>query len=70
MDWSLLGCAREGHVTYAPDEPELRNRLLLVIYLVWTRRLFGVRGGRAAYEARLRTESVIEMEQAALTRRT
>ena len=40
--------------------------LLLVIYLVWTKRLFGVRGGRAAYEARLRTESVIEMEQAAL----
>jgi uncharacterized membrane protein (DUF2068 family) len=40
--------------------------LLLVIYLVWTRRLFGVRGGKAAYEARLRTESVIEVEQAAL----
>jgi uncharacterized membrane protein (DUF2068 family) len=41
--------------------------LLLVIYLVWTRRLFGLRGGKAAYEARLRTESVIEVEQAALT---
>jgi uncharacterized membrane protein (DUF2068 family) len=40
--------------------------LLLVIYLVWTKRLFGVRGGKAAYEARLRSESVIEMEQAAL----
>jgi uncharacterized membrane protein (DUF2068 family) len=40
--------------------------LLLVIYLVWTRRLFGVRGGKAAYEARLRSESVIEVEQAAL----
>jgi len=40
--------------------------LLLVIYLVWTRRLFGVRGGKAAYDARLRTESIIEMEQAAL----
>jgi uncharacterized membrane protein (DUF2068 family) len=40
--------------------------LLLVIYLVWTRRLFGLRGGKAAYEARLRTESVIEVEQAAL----
>ena len=40
--------------------------LLLVIYLVWTRRLFGVRGGKAAYAARLRSESVIEVEQAAL----
>jgi uncharacterized membrane protein (DUF2068 family) len=40
--------------------------LLLVIYLVWTRRLFGVRGGKAAYEARLHSESVIEEEQAAL----
>ena len=27
MDWSLLGCGRSGHVTYAPDEPELRARL-------------------------------------------
>jgi uncharacterized membrane protein (DUF2068 family) len=40
--------------------------LLLVIYLVWTKRLFGVRGGKAAYERRLRSESVIEVEQAAL----
>ena len=23
MDWSLFGCARTGHVTYAPDEPGL-----------------------------------------------
>ena len=40
--------------------------LLLVIYLVCVKRLFGIRGGKAAYEARLRTESVIEVEQAAL----
>ena len=40
--------------------------LLLVVYLVWTKRLFGVRGGRQAYETRLRTESFIEVEQAAL----
>jgi uncharacterized membrane protein (DUF2068 family) len=40
--------------------------LLLVIYLVWTKRLFGVRGGRAAYDAMLHSESVIEVEQAAL----
>jgi hypothetical protein len=38
--------------------------LLLVVYLVWSKRLSGVRGGKQAYEARLRTESVID--QAAL----
>jgi uncharacterized membrane protein (DUF2068 family) len=27
FDWSLLGCARSGHVLYAPDEPALRARL-------------------------------------------
>ncbi len=27
MDWSLLSCGRSGHVTYAPDEPELRDQL-------------------------------------------
>src|SRR3954452_15836773 len=27
MDWSLRGCGRQGHATYAPDEPELRDRL-------------------------------------------
>jgi uncharacterized membrane protein (DUF2068 family) len=40
--------------------------LLLVVYLLWTKRLFGVRGGKRAYDARLRAESVIEVEQAAL----
>ncbi len=40
--------------------------LLLVIYLAGTKRLFGIRGGKKAYDARLRTESVIEVEQAAL----
>ncbi|MDX6199859.1 MAG: hypothetical protein QOJ79_3010 [Actinomycetota bacterium] len=27
MDWSLRACGRRGHETYAPDEPELRERL-------------------------------------------
>jgi uncharacterized membrane protein (DUF2068 family) len=27
MDWSLRACGRRGHATYAPDEPELRDRL-------------------------------------------
>ena len=40
--------------------------LLLVVYLVWSKRLFGVRGGKRAYEARLRTDSFIAVEQAAL----
>jgi uncharacterized membrane protein (DUF2068 family) len=40
--------------------------ILLVVYLVWTKRLIGVRGGKRAYVAQLRTESVIEVEQAAL----
>lgn len=26
-DWNLRACARHGHETYAPDEPELRERL-------------------------------------------
>jgi uncharacterized membrane protein (DUF2068 family) len=43
----------------------LAINVLLVVYLIWTKRLLGVRGGKKAYEARLRTESVIEVEQAA-----
>jgi uncharacterized membrane protein (DUF2068 family) len=27
MDWNLRKCARHGHVTYAPEEPELRAKL-------------------------------------------
>ena len=27
MDWNLRACSRKGHVTYAPDEPGLRERL-------------------------------------------
>jgi uncharacterized membrane protein (DUF2068 family) len=40
--------------------------LALVLYLVITRRLFGVRGGKRAYEARLRSESVMEAALAAV----
>lgn len=39
--------------------------LILVAYLVWTKHLFGVRGGRAAYEAERRSASLIEIERAA-----
>jgi uncharacterized membrane protein (DUF2068 family) len=34
--------------------------LALVVYLVTTKRLFGVRGGKRAYDARLRSESIME----------
>jgi uncharacterized membrane protein (DUF2068 family) len=27
MEWNLRTCARKGHVTYAPDEPEYRAKL-------------------------------------------
>jgi len=40
--------------------------LLLVGYLVWSRHLLGVRGGKEAYEARLREAAIIEVEQKAL----
>ncbi len=38
----------------------------LVLYLMLTKRLFGVRGGKAAYEAKLRSESILDAEIAAL----
>ncbi len=34
--------------------------LLLVLYLVITKRLFGLRGGKRAYDARLRSESIMD----------
>jgi uncharacterized membrane protein (DUF2068 family) len=40
--------------------------IILVVYLVYSRRLLGARGGKEAYEARLRADSVLdEAEQAA-----
>jgi len=38
--------------------------LAAVAYLVWTKHLFGVRGGKAAYEAERESESILEVEQA------
>lgn len=38
----------------------------LVLYLVLTKRLFGVRGGKKAYEARLRSASILQAEIDAL----
>ncbi|MEO7941914.1 MAG: DUF2127 domain-containing protein [Marmoricola sp.] len=39
--------------------------LFAVVYLVWTKRLFGVRGGRAAFEAERHGTSLMEVERAA-----
>jgi uncharacterized membrane protein (DUF2068 family) len=44
--------------------------LILVLYLVTTKRLFGVRGGKAAYDARLRSESVLDAAQRSAAART
>jgi uncharacterized membrane protein (DUF2068 family) len=37
-----------------------------VVYLLWSKRLFGIRGGHAAFEAERHAESLIEVEHAAL----
>jgi uncharacterized membrane protein (DUF2068 family) len=39
--------------------------LALVIYLVWRKRLFGVRGGRAAFERERHEDSLLEVEASA-----
>jgi uncharacterized membrane protein (DUF2068 family) len=36
-----------------------------VIYLLWTKRLFGIRGGHAAYQAERHEASLLEVEEAA-----
>jgi uncharacterized membrane protein (DUF2068 family) len=41
--------------------------LAAVFYLVWSKHLFGVRGGHAAFEAERASESLLEVEQAALS---
>ncbi len=46
----------------------LAINLALVLYLVITKRLLGVRGGKEAYDARLRSESVLEAAEVAAAR--
>ncbi|MCW2854462.1 MAG: hypothetical protein JWR52_77 [Marmoricola sp.] len=38
-----------------------------VVYLVWSKRLFGLRGGHAAFEVERHGESLLEIERAAVT---
>ncbi|WP_447646836.1 DUF2127 domain-containing protein [Nocardioides zeae] len=53
-----------GHVSLLLLLTFLVN-LFLVGYLVWTKRLFGVRGGRRAWDAERRQTSLLEVEEAA-----
>jgi uncharacterized membrane protein (DUF2068 family) len=39
-----------------------------VVYILWTKRLFGVRGGRAAFERERQSESLLEIESTATRR--
>jgi uncharacterized membrane protein (DUF2068 family) len=39
--------------------------LFAVAYILWTKRLFGFRGGQAAFEAERRNDSLLELEHAA-----
>ncbi len=41
--------------------------VVAVVYLVSSKRLFGVRGGHAAFEAERESESLLEVEQAAMS---
>jgi len=40
--------------------------IFAVVYLLWTKRLFGLRGGHAAFEAERHSASLLEVERAAI----
>ena len=42
--------------------------LFAVVYILWTKRLFGIRGGREAFEAERESISLLEVERAAAGR--
>ena len=43
----------------------LALNVFAVVYLLWTKRLFGIRGGKAAFEAEREGVSLLEVERAA-----
>jgi uncharacterized membrane protein (DUF2068 family) len=47
----------------------LALNVFAVVYLLWTKRLFGLRGGRAAFERERENVSLLELERAALGER-
>ncbi len=44
----------------------LALNVFAVVYILWTKRLFGIRGGKAAFEAERQGVSLLEVERAAL----
>ena len=44
----------------------LALNVFAVVYILWTKRLFGIRGGKAAFEAEREGVSLLEVERAAL----
>ena len=46
----------------------LAINLFAVVYILWTKRLFGIRGGREAFEAERANVSMLEVQRAALAR--
>jgi uncharacterized membrane protein (DUF2068 family) len=46
----------------------LALNVFAVLYILWTKRLFGIRGGHAAFEAERRGASLLEIEAAAVER--
>jgi uncharacterized membrane protein (DUF2068 family) len=52
------------HATWLKMAALLVN-LAAVAYLLWSKRLFGIRGGHAAFEAERHSESLLEIEHAA-----
>jgi len=47
----------------------LAINVFAVVYLLWTKRLFGLRGGRAAFERERENVSLLEVERAAVSER-
>ena len=56
--------ARARHLARASSPS--RFNVFAVVYILWTKRLFGFRGGRAAFEAERHSESLLEVERAEL----
>ena len=44
----------------------LALNVFAVVYILWTKRLFGIRGGREAFEAERAGVSLLEVERAAI----
>ena len=61
------GLRARGDVTWV-RVVALALNVFAVVYLLWTKRLFGIRGGKAAFEGERESVSLLEVERAALAR--